>query len=162
MDMKKIIYWALLLCAVVMSGCIKRSDIVFHKVEGVNFFGQTGMEMALKVENKAGVNVKLHSGVMILSLDGRPALEVSLKEQVVIPKRSETTIVLPLKMRLVNPIAALSLMGGGIGDKASRITVSGKATAKVGLAKKRYEVDDMPLGDLLAKFGVSNPGQIGI
>ncbi len=160
--MKRLKYVAVLaVLAVASAGCIKRGDIRFTGVEDMELRGLSAAEVTVGVENASGRNLRVTDAVFELRRGGSAIGSVTLKKEVVVPRRWSGNVTVPLSISLDNPLAALSLLkaleNGGAG-----FTVSGAATLKTGAFKKTFSIDDEPFRVFMSRFGgLSGKSKLG-
>lgn len=81
-----------------LSSCDMYKDVVVEQVVDVKIlsFNQDGaeFEIELLVDNPNGYKISLTQSHINLSFEGKPLGEVQLKEKIVIPKKSHSTIIL--------------------------------------------------------------------
>ena len=151
--MKRLKYVLMLAAlAAASAGCIKRGDIRFTGVEDIELRGLSAAEVAVGIENDSGRNLRVTDAVFELRRGGSPIGSVTLKSEVVVPRRWSGTVIVPLSISLDNPLAALSLLKA-LGNGGSGFTVSGAATLRAGAFIKRLSIDDEPFRVFVSRFG---------
>lgn len=147
----------MLLTALAVCSCVKRGDIRVSGLEQVRMRGVTGsragIELGLRVSNASGSKVVLNAADFTVLKNGRELFRVTLGQRVVLARRSDGTVVLPLTLRFggvlgaVGTVAALS--GGTDG-----LAVSGRATLRTGWIKKTVVLENEPADRLLRQAGI--------
>ena len=130
-------------CALFAS-CIKAGDVQVLGIEGVSVQSLSRTDIALQVENRSSHKLTLREGRLRVNVKGSPFAEVMLREPVLVGKRSQGTVNVPLMM--------LSMMAGPPADP-SQITLSGELSLKGGCLKKKFRVEEMTLSDFIRTFG---------
>lgn len=179
--MRRIVYIAVLLLALVPTGCRMgtqapsdmRDDsrrarrqagklmeevvdkVEFKELENITLHGLSGVDVEVRVANNTNMKLSVEKLEFIFRLDGQALASGFLSQEVVLDKRSESVVLLPLKLRIDNPLTVLSAISAFRSDP-SRITVSGTGTVKAGgIVRKKIEIRDMPIGELMENMGVS-------
>ncbi|MBQ4278969.1 MAG: hypothetical protein IJC16_03315 [Rikenellaceae bacterium] len=138
-------------CALFAS-CIKAGDVQVLGIEGVSVQSLSRTDIALQVENRSSHKLTLREGRLRVNVKGSPFAEVMLREPVLVGKRSQGTVNVPLQVRMTNPLMMLSMMAGPPADP-SQITLSGELSLKGGCLKKKFRVEEMTLSDFIRTFG---------
>ncbi len=84
--------------------------IRIHSFEGVSGNLSDGMILKLRVVNETGYNITLTDCRADGYLDGGALISATLKREVVVPRRSDSVIEVPVGISLLNPIGAFSAM----------------------------------------------------
>ncbi|MCD7969471.1 MAG: hypothetical protein LUF87_03875 [Alistipes sp.] len=140
---------AVLLC--VLQSCIKADDIRVVEVEKWGMESLTKPVITLRVRNDSRRNIEILSGRFSLYGPSGKVCDVLLTGEVFIPKRSETSVDLPLRVRLSDPFAAASVFSSS--GAASRLTVTGQAEVKAGNARRNFALEGAPVSRFLSIFG---------
>ena len=135
-----------------LGSCIKQEDIILQEVENVSLQGLSRIDLSLKVENRSGSKLRVEEARMELFRGTMPLVDLMLSEPILIPRKSTSSIPVSLRLKLANPLGALSLMGD-LKSTLSQLTVSGEVTAKAGWARKKIRFDGVPFTDFLRTFG---------
>ena len=141
-----------LLIALTLGSCVRPGDISVKDVEKVEMHGFSGADVTLAVENRSGSNVRLQEAKLTLYDGGNRVLDVLLMEEVRVLRKSLGSVTLPLRMKISDPMAALSLVGR-LKQSPERFTVSGEAVAKAGWGRKKITFSRVPLEEILRIFG---------
>lgn len=154
--MKRTISLLLAMATMALASCGSKSDDVrVVGVEGFDISSLSSPSLTLEVENLSGKKLQARDGNLVLKrLSGQQIAEVSLDGTVSVPKRSRGLVEIPFKLRITDPIFMLNSALGRKID-VSELTVTGEVTVKVGMARRKVEVQDMPLPRFLAMFGIS-------
>ncbi len=142
------------LAALALASCVKSDDVIVRGVEKMGFDGGARFEIVLSVENRSGTNIHLHSGRVTVMSGDQPIAEVMLSDKVRLPRRSTTSVSLPLQYRIIDPITAFMLMKKGK-KIPEGLTLSGEAKVRAGMAKYTYRFDGEELSKFLFKFDPS-------
>ncbi|MCC8019495.1 MAG: hypothetical protein LIO85_06960 [Rikenellaceae bacterium] len=134
-----------------LSSCIREGDIRILEVEDLRFESLSTPVVTLSVQNKSGKNIKIRSGRFTVSTSAGRIAELILTGPVDIRKRSVTSVTLPIRMRITNPLAAAPLLSGGT-INTDRIFISGETRVKAGAAKIDFAFEDTPLSRLISIF----------
>lgn len=147
----------LLALMVLMVSCVKPEDVVIDSLESfqVTSMGvsQWTVDAGMKVTNLSGSKLQLKEATLSIDRQGKPLMTVQLMDKVVIPRRSSAVYTLPLAIRfegLGGLLGAGSAFASGLKD----CTVSVDATVRGGWAKKRFQMEDLPLETLFRQAGI--------
>lgn len=139
------------LFTVILASCVKQDDFSIVEVEELGLESLTKPIVTLRVRNDSRRTVRLLSGRFTVSTPAGKIGEVILTEEVVIPKKSETSVTLPLRMRISNPLAAAPLLSGK-GVDAERLLVTGEVKVKAGAASRDFSVGEVPFSQFISIF----------
>ncbi len=135
-----------------LGSCIKQDDIMLHEVENVSVQGFSRIDLTLKVENQSGSKLRIEDARLDLRHGEMSLVDLKLGQQVIVPRKSTSSIPVSLRLKLSNPLGALSMMSN-LKSTLSQLTVSGEITAKAGWARKKIRFDKVPFTDFLRTFG---------
>ena len=135
-----------------LGSCIKQDDITLHEVENVSVQGFSRIDLTLKVENSSGSKLRIEDARLDLQRGQMSLVDLMLSQPVIIPRKSINSIPVSLRLKLSNPLGALSLISD-LKSTVSQLTVSGEITAKAGWARKKIRFDQVPFTDFLRTFG---------
>jgi hypothetical protein len=150
--MKKLIL--LLLPVLVLAGCVSEDDLIFHRVEdlSVSLGSTTVVNAVIMVENTSRQNVRVNDAVFSIFDSGKNEIgTLTVADELLLPKKSVTSLRVPLRIRLTDPIAGLGLLSN-IEENAGRMTVTGNVRVKAGMLKKKFKVKNVPLSEFLSIF----------
>lgn len=141
------------LLPLLMAACISADDINVKGIESFELKSLTRPSLVIDVENRSGKNISLAGGRFMLERDSVGIVEVMLAEEVVVPRKSDGLVTVPLQVRVTDPLVLLSISLGGrlITDD---MTVSGEVVAKAGAMSRKFEYEHMPLKKFLSIFGI--------
>lgn len=137
-----------------LSGCnlISRDSFKFHGAKVVSFNLNEGAKVEMTIENTSPFKVTVVGGELAAYAKGEPIGEVYIKNSVVLPRKSTTTITLDVGFRFSSPLAALRALGA-LTSSPNDVTISGYGEGKVWFFKKRFERRDVPLSKFISIFG---------
>lgn len=146
------------LAIVTLTGCniISLDSFAFRGAKVIDFKLTEGAKVEMTIENKSLFKVTIVGGELAAYNGTKPIGEIYLKNPVVLPRKSTTTVTLDVGLRFSSPLAALGALGA-VTTTPENVTVSGYGEGKVWLFHKRFERRDVPLSKFIAIFGnVSN------
>lgn len=137
-----------------LSGCnlISLDSFVLKGAKVLSFDLSKGAVVEMTIENKSLFKVTVLGGNLTANLKGDPIGEVFIKNSVVLPRRSTTTVRVDVGMRFSSPMVALKALGV-LTSAPESLTVSGYGEGKIWLFKKRYERRDVPISKFISIFG---------
>lgn len=150
--MKKIVL--LLLPLFLLAGCISEDDLRFHHVKdlSVSIGTTTVVNAVLVVENSSGRNVTVSDTLFhVFDHEGSEIATLTVTDELLLPRRSITSLTVPVRIRFVNPLLGLGVLSD-IERSAEKMTVTGSFRVKAGALKKNFKVENVPLSEFLSIF----------
>ena len=147
----------IILLALVATSCkvVSLHNFELKKAEIVRF-DMSGAEVVMTIRNKSLFKVTIVGGELGAHYKGAPIGDIYMKNSVVLPRKSTTTVTLDVGLKFASPMAALTALGA-LTKSPGDITVTGYGEGKVWFITKRFERRDVPLSKFIAIFGdVSN------
>lgn len=158
--MKKSLLFSAVLSIVLLAGCVKENDVTFHGVDDVkiSYKGNIKIEVLAHIENEAGSNITLKEASMWLTdKSGNRLTELVFPEKVVVPKRSDGIVSIPMYIKNSNLFGVLALVGE-IGDNPDNVFVEGKVVVRAGLMRKKFKLERMTLQRFVSYVGGGDIG----
>jgi hypothetical protein len=135
-----------------MASCCSSGDVSITELGGIDMMDMSHLRLTATVDNGRCQTITVRAGKLAL-YDGRiKVLEMTLSESVRIPRRSSAEIVLPMAVRLENPLALMKLPRK-LGDGDRSLNVTGEISGRMGLMSRTKKIEAMPLVDLLRELG---------
>lgn len=143
----------LLLAAVALTGCSHRAPRLYG-VEVVEAHYPIAGEWPSQIVVAAGVEndgsrIKLLSGRVRLSYDDRRVVVLTLEQKVVLPPRSGSRVVLPLRVSVARSTQSLALREALRTGATDRISVDWQLAVRRGVAYAEIETESQPLDNVL-------------
>lgn len=137
-----------------LTGCglISLNSFVLKEAKVLSFDLSKGAVVEMTIENRSLFKVTVVGGELAADLKGDPIGEVFMKNSVVLPRKSTTTVRLDVGMRFASPMAALRALGA-LTSAPENLTISGYGEGKIWFFKKRYERRDVPISKFISIFG---------
>lgn len=137
-----------------LSGCslISLDSFVLKEAKVLSFDLSKGAVVEMTIENRSLFKVTVVGGELAADLKGDPIGEVFMKNSVVLPRKSTTTVRVDVGMRFASPMAALRALGA-LTSAPESLTISGYGEGKIWFFKKRYERRDVPISKFISIFG---------
>lgn len=151
----KILATALALVAMMgLSGCniISLNDFKFEGAKVVDFDLSKGARVEMTITNNSAFKVTIVGGELGAHYKGAPIGDIYMKNSVVLPRKSTTTVTLDVGLKFASPMAALTALGA-LTKSPGDITVTGYGEGKVWFVTKRFERRDVPLSKFIDIFG---------
>lgn len=149
--------------AVVMTGCIKHGDVELIGLEDMAIspgIPVTAVDLVLRVDNSSGKNIRSRDAEFVLTDSrDREIAVVVVAEDLLLPRRSTTDLLVPLRVTITNPLAGLKILGN-FEAELSKLYVTGGAQIKIGGVKRRYAVDKMPVSMIISSLKSGNANAI--
>lgn len=153
----KLIYILLLSTTIFASSCVRFDDITIEDIQSVKMRGtttsQTGLDITALVENKSGSRITLLEGDFALFTGDGKVLEVKLRDKVILHRKSNEEVLIPIIVRYTHPLGALGIIPLLVGDRNS-VLISGEIKARGGMASKKFKIEKMKLADFTRIYGV--------
>lgn len=147
-------YFLILCCGLfALTSCVHQDDVSISSVDRLSLKSLSKPEVMVTVENCSARNIQLKEGHFVFRRNGRDLLQVITTDKIVIPKCSETTIDLPLRMKASDPLAIAAAVSGGK-KRLNGITVTGEITVKAGMGRKKIKFRDKPVSQIISIFGI--------
>ena len=142
---------AMLLFALTAEGKVYREKVAINSLTRVSHIASTGMNIWVEVTNKSCCRLVIKSATIEVKVDSLERLEITLRDKVVIPRRSNKEICLPIRLKgRSNPLFIFTrlLEEVAMGDRAN-ITIDYDIRAGNSLIKRRFSDEDVALETLL-------------
>lgn len=164
--MKKVLRYTLLaLCVAVMlgfTGCASQGGgerqrkhkfqvVSLDKVSGS--IGE-GWQITLTVANNTASNMRIVTANAFVKQGGRKVARLSLDGEVILPRRRCSQVVVPLRITLANPIAALSVFNRLRKGDFSGITVDYDVEVKALASHRSFGCENVSLEELAQQFNL--------
>ena len=109
------------------------------------------MNLSVKVESTYRKDIELNNAAFIISNKNRKEiLEATFTNRVVIPKQSTSDVPVDLVILFKNPTRLISMALLGSNERIiSKLYITGSFTIRMGLLRKRYTVQMMPLDQFI-------------
>ena len=152
----KILY--LLMVGILFAGCAqyKKIEIEDVRISKVNMHSakEIDLQFSVEVENPSGTPFKLQSIDGVLYRNGAEFANLILLEEVTAPARFTGAVEANCRLALSNPMAALALGLNMASLNNDTFTVDFVATVRGGALKKNFRYKDVPLSQIIKKFGI--------
>ncbi len=142
------------LAALSVAGCVRQDAVKVREVESISLSVRDGVKVnaILRIENSAGRNIRISDVRFdVNDLRGNNIGELVVDEELVIPKKSVTSIFVPVNVHLKDTFGGLMMLRD-IANITDRLLVSGSAQMKMGAVKKKITFTNVLLSDILAIF----------
>jgi LEA14-like dessication related protein len=112
-----------------------------------------GWVITLRIENNTGYEPTLQAAEGDIFLDNTLTAHASLMAPITLPKKSLSSLDIPLELKIHNPIKALALVLRVSERNFDKIDLSCNATIEMMGIKKSFTLDKSPAKNLLDKLG---------
>lgn len=160
--MKKYVLLAAMAVMMLATGCIKKDAVRVYDVESLSVSMQGGPKInaVLSVNNSSGYNIKvLGMDLDVADFGGNDIARLVVDDEIFIPKRSVSSVLLPLKVSLTDPINGLRLLRN-LENVTDRVMVTGSVTVRYGGIRKKYDFENIPLSNIIANFEGTHPSDM--
>lgn len=157
--MKRIALAAIAVSTLLMTGCIREDAVKIKEIDNISFSVRDGgkVNAVLVVENTTSHDIKIRdTNFTVTDMNGSRLAELWVDGEMYFLRKSETSVIVPLRVRLSNPVAGLMLMRdiGSLGDK---VLVTGSARVKMGIVNRKIEFRDIPVSNIISNFDPEQP-----
>ena len=139
-------------------GCAqyKEVDIEDVKISKINMRStkEIDMQFTVSVENPSGTPFKLQSIDGVLNRNGAEFANLVLLKEVEVPSRFSGDVKVMCRLSLSDPMSALALGLNMASLNNDSFTVDFVATVRGGVVKKSFRYKDVPLTQIIKKFGI--------
>lgn len=157
--MNKLLYqtlkiFALLAMVLTICGCniISKDDFVLHGTKIISMNLTDGAKVEMVIENKSPFKVTIVGGELTADYKGDIIGSVYMREPVVLPRKSTTTVTVDVGFKFSSPLAALRALQT-LTSSTDQITISGYGEGKVWFVRKRFERTNVPISKFITIFG---------
>ncbi|MBR5855853.1 MAG: hypothetical protein IKY70_01110 [Bacteroidales bacterium] len=149
---------SLLMCGFLFVGCsqykqIDVDDIKIAKIK-MNSAKEIDLKFGITVENPSRTLFTLQAIDGVIYRNGAEFANMVLLEEVQVPARFSGDVQAMCRLTLTDPLAALALGLNLASLNNDSFTVDVVATVKGGAVKKSFRYKDIPLSDVIKKFGI--------
>ena len=159
MAMTCLMRYTLALCTLLLTTLTAQAaDRGGVKCRGVVFathISSGGMNLWLEFENSSSRTIVVKSGEVELYIGDRYVMTISLRDKVVIPRRCNSDVLLPLRFtsssNLKNVVLLRKVMRGD-----EEVRVSYRLRAGTRLVKRTFRAEDVALSEIFDNFAMSD------
>ena len=158
--MKNLQIIVIALVALFVSSCSPRKvvnqmqeNISVVAIENITGSIAGGWVVTLRVQNDTGYQPTLQAADGDIYLDNTLTAHASLMAPITLPKKSLSSLDIPLELKIHNPIKALALVLRVSERNFDKIELSCNATIEMMGVKKSFTLDKSPAKNLLDKLG---------
>jgi len=154
---KILLLLALLLPLTSGAGVVDRyvSKIHFGGFNRVTHCTSSGMNLYVSIDNGINHNIVVKSCTAVVSRDGAEIMRIELRDRVVVPKRSVSEVLLPLRFRADNSMSILVLLRRILDGRIDDLTVSLDVRCRVSVVSKTFSKQNIAMSEFLDTFGVT-------
>ena len=150
-----ILFLGVIIVGLGLSGCSnqqRRAKFQIVSINKVTGSISDGWRLNLTIANNTGSNVRITSGSAFLRQNGRKVARLSLAGEVMLPRRQCSSIDIPLRITLSNPIAAISTLNQIRKGNFSGISVDYNLAISSLVANRTFEQENVSLEQLAKQF----------
>lgn len=123
--------------------------IEFSGFERVTHLSTYGANLWVEVENRGCWRMVVKEAEVDILVDGTPRLTLALRDKVVVPRKSSSEVLVPLRFRSRSMLSFAGLVARiALGDRED-ITINYRIKAGTPLFKRRFEQEGVPLNQLM-------------
>ena len=147
--MKGLRYAILLIMLLISAPRSVAQRIEFRGFERVTHLSTSGANLWVEVENRGCWRMVVKEAEVDILVDGTPRLTLALRDKVVVPSKSSSEILVPLRFRSRSMLSFAGLVARiALGDRED-ITINYRIKAGTPLFKRRFEQEGVPLNQLM-------------
>lgn len=163
----KRLFVAIMLCVAVAIGassCKRNSDlpvasekgnIRIEKFEGLEHGKGLSGDLLFSVSNGMAGNVTISSGTFTLCYGDKAICDVELTSEVMLPKRVISSVRVPVKLNMPNPLAAYGIISKILRGDIEKVSLSYDVEAAMGPLRRRMHREGIPLKEAMEIAGFS-------
>lgn len=121
----------------------------FEGIAKVSHLSTSGMNLWVTLDNESAYRYEIKSCEVDIYIEDSHMATISLRDKVVIPRRSISDVLLPLRFETRSSFALGRLLLRIIEGRGDDITVSYRMRAGVRLIKRNFKGEDIPLSNIL-------------
>lgn len=114
----------------------------------------SGMNLYVSIDNGLGHNIVIKSCSAVISRGGVEIMTIDLRDRVVVPKRSVSEVLLPLRFRGDSSMSILMLLRRILDGRIDDLTVTLTARVRVSVVSKTFSMQNIAMSEILDTFGV--------
>lgn len=147
--MKGLRYAILLIMLLVSTPRSVAQRIEFRGFERVTHLSTSGANLWVEVENRGCWRMVVKEAEVDILVDGTPRLTLALRDKVVVPRKSSSEVLVPLRFRSRSMLSFAGLVARiALGDRED-ITINYRIKAGTPLFKRRFKQEGVPLNQLM-------------
>ena len=147
--MKGLRYAILLIMLLISAPRSVAQRIEFRGFERVTHLSTSGANLWVEVENRGCWRMVVKEAEVDILVDGTPRLTLALRDKVVVPRKSSSEVLVPLRFRSRSMLSFAGLVARiALGDRED-ITINYRIKAGTPLFKRRFEQEGVPLNQLM-------------
>lgn len=153
--MKTVKFFPILLLFALLCSCSLTDKVKVDSFDGIDMDRLSSLTLNLKATNNSCHSLRLNDAAIAVSSGSTRVGTLTLRAPVGLASHSSSRLSIPLDARFENPLSALSLVRN-LQRNPDRITLTGTATVKFGLFKRRFTFNELPLSKFLSTFNDSD------
>lgn len=147
-----------LLCPVVARGGSPIVERFKERVEvkgisRVTHLSSAGVNLWVDVENRTASRLVLKRAVLDVVVDGEVRMQVSLRDRVVVARKSDGEVLLPLRFTKRNTLSVITLLRRLVRDDIDEVSLNIDLRGGTMLFRKNFEVQGVTLVEVLGWLG---------
>ena len=125
-------------------------------ISRVTHLSTSGANLWVNVENRSGSCLVLKRASVSFVVDGEERLEVALRERVVVARKSNGEVLLPLRFSKRNTLSVISLLRRLVRDDIAEVSLDIDLRGGSMLFRKNFEAQGITLSDALEWLGLTS------
>ena len=125
-------------------------------ISRVTHLSTSGANLWVNVENRSGSRLVLKRASVSFVVDGEERLEVALRERVVVARKSNGEVLLPLRFSKRNTLSVISLLRRLVRDDIAEVSLDIDLRGGSMLFRKNFEAQGITLSDALEWLGLTS------
>ena len=147
--MKGLRYAILLIMLLISAPRSVAQRIEFSGFERVTHLSTSGANLWVEVENRGCWRMVVKEAEVDILVDGTPRLTLALRDKVVVPRKSSSEVLVPLRFRSRSMLSFAGLVARIALGNREDITINYRIKAGTPLFKRRFEKEGVPLNQLM-------------
>lgn len=140
-------------------GCVVehfKERVEIKGISRVTHLSTSGANLWVNVENRSGSRLVLKRASVSFVVDGEERLEVALRERVVVARKSNGEVLLPLRFSKRNTLSVISLLRRLVRDDIAEVSLDIDLRGGSMLFRKNFEAQGVTLSDALEWLGLTS------
>lgn len=116
----------------------------------------SGVNLWVAMENGSCHDLVLRRGEITILVKGLPAATISLRDKVVVPRRSSEEVLLPLRFTSHGLVGAWQLVRRIATGRGEDVTLSYRLRAGTRLFKRNFSAEEVAISEFFNNFAISD------
>lgn len=125
-------------------------------ISRVTHLSTSGVNLWVDVENRSASRLVLKRAVLDVVIDGEVRMQVSLRDRVVVARKSDGEVLLPLRFAKRNTLSVISLLRRLVREDIDEVHLNIALRGGTTLFRKNFEAQGVTLAEALEWIGLTS------